>query len=115
MLRSVNSTEARIALNMVPKLGPVRFGRLLDVFGSPERIFAAKNHELRNIDGIGKEVADSISTWESVVNLEDELRRIQEFGAVVLTPDSSEYPRLLREIHDPPIVLYVWGTLHERD
>ena len=38
-----------------------------------------------------------------------------EFGATVITQDSPSYPKSLREIHAPPIVLYVWGELQERD
>jgi DNA processing protein len=50
-----------------------------------------------------------------MVDLPAELERIREFGATVLTAESPLYPRQLREIHAPPIVLYVWGELTERD
>ncbi len=111
----MNSTEACIALNMVPKMGPVRLRKLLDVFQTPERILTAKRGELRAIDGIGNEVAEQIAGWESSVDLPAELARIREFGAEVITAESPTYPRQLREIHAPPIVLYVWGELTERD
>jgi DNA processing protein len=111
----VNSTEACIALNMVPKMGPVRLRKLLEVFGTPERILSAKRGELRTIDGIGNEVAEQIAGWESTVDLPAELKRIADFGADVITAELPEYPRQLREIHAPPIVLYVWGELTERD
>ncbi|HXA10410.1 MAG TPA: DNA-processing protein DprA [Chthoniobacterales bacterium] len=111
----MNSTEACIALNMVPQMGPVRLRKLLEVFATPERILAAKRNELRAIDGIGHEVADQIAHWESAVDLSAELIRILDFGAEVITAQSPTYPRQLREIHAPPIVLYVWGELTERD
>ena len=107
--------EACIALNMVPNLGPVRLRKLLEVFETPERVLLARASELKTVDGVGKEVAEGIATWESHVDLAAELRRIEEFGASVVTRDSPEYPRELREIHNPPIVLYVWGTLTARD
>ncbi len=107
--------EACIALNMVPNLGPVRLRKLLEVFETPERVLLARAGELKAVDGIGKEVAEGIATWESLVDLPAELRRIEEFGARVITRDAAEYPRDLREIYNPPIVLYVWGTLTERD
>ncbi|MEY2546667.1 MAG: processing protein, partial [Verrucomicrobiota bacterium] len=50
-----------------------------------------------------------------IVDLAAELKRIHEFGANVITQGSPEYPRALREIHAPPIVLYVWGELQDRD
>ncbi len=111
----MNSTEACIALNMLPTVGPVRLRKLLEVFAEPQRVLAAKRSELRAAEGVGNEVADQIANWESIVNLAAELDRICEFGATVLTQESPSYPRPLREIHAPPIVLYVWGELQERD
>ena len=111
----MNSIEACIALNMLPTMGPVRLRKLLQVFQAPERILAGKRDELRKVDGIGREVVDQISNWESIVDLPLELKRIKQFGARVVTQTSPEYPRSLREIHAPPIVLYVWGEIQERD
>lgn len=114
-LPAVTETEACIALNMVPKLGPVRLRRLLEVFGSPQRILLAKTHELQAVEGIGPEIADSVAHWEDRVDLAAELERVARFGARVITQTDPEYPPLLREIHNPPIVLYVRGELQERD
>jgi DNA processing protein len=100
---------------MIPGMGPVRLRKLLEVFERPDRILNAKGSELRSIDGIGHETSEAISHWEQHVDLNAELIRIKTFGAEVLTRESPEYPRLLREIHNPPIVLYVWGKLAHRD
>ncbi len=106
----MNSTEACIALNMLPHVGPVRLRKLLQVFKTPERVLAAKRSELRVVEGIGNEVADQISSWETIDrSCRPSLERVREFGASVITQESSLYPRSLREIHAPPIVLYVWG------
>src|SRR5256714_12984820 len=111
----MNATEACIALNMLPTMGPVRLRKLLQVFEQPERILAAKRDQLRKVEGVGKEVVDQISNWESIVDLAAELKRVKDFGATVITQRSPDYPKSLREIHAPPIVLYVWGKLEERD
>ena len=111
----MNATEACIALNMLPTVGPVRLRKLLEVLRQPQQILSAKRNELRKVEGIGSEVADQISNWESIVDLCAELDRIREFGATVITQESPSYPKSLREIHAPPIVLYVWGELQERD
>lgn len=111
----MNSTEACIALNMLPTVGPVRLRKLLQVFKEPQQILSAKRDELRRVEGIGNEVADQISNWESIVDLTAELNRVREFGASVITQESPFYPKSLREIHAPPIVLYIWGELQERD
>jgi DNA processing protein len=111
----MNATEACIALNMLPTIGPVRLRKLLRVFETPEQVLAARGAALRAVEGIGPEVAEQIVGWESVVDLPAELARIRDFGAHVITAESPTYPRQLREIHAPPIVLYVWGELSERD
>jgi DNA processing protein len=111
----MNATEACIALNMLPTVGPVRLRKLLEVFKEPQQILGAKRSELRKVEGIGNEVADQISNWESTVDLAGELKRVRDFGATVIMQESPSYPRQLREIHAPPIVLYVWGELQERD
>src|SRR4051794_39843549 len=111
----MNSTEACIALNMLPTIGPVRLRKLLEVFQAPENVLAAKRDQLRRVEGIGNEVADQISNWETIVDLAAELKRVRDFGATVITQQSASYPKSLREIHAPPIVLYVWGELQDRD
>src|SRR4051794_30003119 len=108
-------TEACIALNMLPTMGPVRLRKLLEVFATPERVLAATRDALRAVEGIGRDVADQITNWETLVDLSGELQRIRDFGATVITAESPFYPKQLREIHAPPIVLYVWGELAERD
>jgi DNA processing protein len=108
-------TEACIALNMLPTMGPVRLRKLLEVFETPDCILAAKRDALRAVEGIGREVVDQITNWETLVDLAAELQRIRDFGAQVITGESPLYPTQLREIHSPPIVLYVWGELSERD
>src|ERR1700731_1792154 len=100
---------------MVPHLGPVRLRRLLEVFDSPERVLLARRNELRGVDGLNEALIDSLASWESVVDLQKELARIGGFGATVVTLDDADYPALLREIHDPPTVLYVWGKLDPKD
>lgn len=103
--------EGFIALNMLPGIGPVRVRRLLDTFGSPKEILNAKPQALRSVQGIGEEIASTISSWRTVADPEAEMARADKAGAQVITLLSPEYPSLLREIHDPPTVLYVRGRL----
>ncbi len=111
----MNPTEASIALNLIPKLGPVRVRRLTEHFGSPQAILSAKPTDLRAVPGVGPEIASSIANWESHTDLAAELRRVSEFGCHVLTQSDDAYPAALREIHDAPTVLYVWGEILPTD
>jgi len=111
----MTSREAYIVLNMLDEVGPVRVRRLLDAFGSAEAILGATRAELTQVDGIGEEVARSIAQWREQVDLDAELSRIEKTGVRVVTREDADYPRHLREIYDPPLVLYVKGALSERD
>ena len=111
----MNSREALVALNMVPHVGPVRLRQLLARFDSPEAILAAPRHALMSVAGISEVTADAIASWESTIDLSGELKKVEDFGCHVLTQQDENYPELLRQIYDPPIVLYVKGTLTTRD
>src|SRR3981189_2589793 len=113
MGRIMTETEAFVVLNMLPRVGPVRVRKLLEVFGSPPEILRAKPKDLRNVQGIGNEVAEPIIAWEKYAKLTEELERVRKFGATIITQADPAYPALLREIHDPPVVLYVWGDLRD--
>ncbi len=111
----MNSTEALIALNMIEKIGPIRLRHLLEMFESPESVLGASKEKLAMVDGIGNDTAIKIADWENQVDLAGELKRIREYDCKVVTQLDSIYPASLREIYDPPIVLYVKGSLVERD
>jgi DNA processing protein len=105
----MDSREAFIALNLIEGVGPVRARSLLEHFGEAPKILAASKSELLRVRNIGEEVVESFSTWEKSVDLAGELKRISDFDCHVLISSDENYPALLREIYDPPIVLYVKG------
>src|SRR5215210_5845257 len=107
----MDSREALVALNMIEHVGPIRVRQLLEHFGEAPAILSASRSQLQQVRGIGEEVAESISNWEKNVDLAGELKRIQDFGCHILTQDDENYPELLKQIYDPPIVIYVKGEL----
>jgi DNA processing protein len=109
----MNAREAYIALNMIDEVGPVRVRALLDRFQSPETVLAAGPSDLKQVEGIGPEVARNISRWREKIDLDGELARIEKAGVRVVTRDDADYPKNLRQIYDPPLVLYVRGTMAE--
>ncbi len=111
----MTSREAYIALNMVDGVGPIRVRALLDRFNEPQAILSATKADLMQVEGVGDEVARSIISWREKVDLDGELARIEKAAVHVVTRDEPEYPKNLREVYDPPIILYVKGTLSERD
>ncbi len=107
--------EALIALNLVGKVGPIRLRALLTRFGDAAAVLHTPARHLATVDGIGPETAAAIAGWEKTSDLAGELRRIERFGCRVLIESDDEYPPLLREIPDPPIVLYIRGSLRPAD
>jgi DNA processing protein len=88
---------------------------LLEHFGEAPAILRASRQELLHVQGVGEDTADAISGWEKTIDLAGELKRIAEFGCQIVTQADEEYPPMLREIYDPPIVLYVKGRLSSKD
>lgn len=111
----MDSREALVALNMIEHVGPVRVRQLLEHFGEAPKILSASKQQLLHVRGIGEETAESIVTWEKSVDLAAELKRIADSGCEIVIQSDPHYPELLREIYDPPIVLYSKGKLLAKD
>jgi len=112
---SMTATEAYLALNLLPNIGPIRVRRLLEKFGTPQTILAANLRELLTVPGIGEEMAENIHDWEKRIDLPEEQRRIATHGISLLTVDDPSYPDALRNIHDPPFLLYMKGKITPAD
>jgi len=107
--------DAYIALNMMEKIGPVGVQSLVSRLGSAVAIFEAGKDEFREAKGIGPGVAASILSQRGEVDWEGEQERANALGMRLVAQVDDEYPALLREIHDPPLALYVKGNLLSRD
>jgi len=98
-----------LALQMIPGLGNIACKNLLNKFGDPERIFQTDISELNGIEGLRKETADRIVNREFQIDPCEELAKLEKCDAKIVTFHDPSYPAALKEIHDPPILLYVKG------
>jgi DNA processing protein len=98
-----------IALNMTPGVGPRAATKLLERFGSPDGVFAARRRELEELR-IRPETIESIMKREFEAKAVEELERAKALGGDIVVLDDGSYPTYLREIPDPPITLYVKGN-----
>jgi DNA processing protein len=99
-----------LALRLVPGLGARTSGKLLDRFRTPQAIFRASRTELEGA-GLSGSVAQSVAsgcTFEEAATQQD---RMAKCDAVAVPIADPRYPRLLREIFDPPIVLFARGRV----
>jgi DNA processing protein len=111
----MDSHEAFVALNLIEGVGPVRARTLVEHFGDAPTILAASKSQLLQVRSIGAETAEAISSWEKGIDLAGEMKRLTDFGCRVVIQTDEDYPAALREIYDPPLVLYVKGTLSPKD
>ena len=105
-----------LCLSLAPGLGPRRGHRLVQHFGSAAECWQAvcrKDPELKNLLPAG--TRRQLLPTEVERRAEQVLRRCEASGWQVICLASAEYPHLLAQIPDPPLVLYLWGTLTPED
>ncbi len=103
-----------IAFNRIPGIGRVRCSLLLNHFGSLERAWLAEAADLRAA-GLEPRLAQHIVAQRPQIDVDGEAQRLRAHGVQALTWDDAAYPARLKEIYDPPPVLYVRGELTEAD
>ena len=96
-------------------IGPVTFAKMIKYFGSAERILGASVSELAKIDGIGFKTAERIASTREKFNAADELELARKLGIWLVNLADERYPPVLKQIYDPPPVLYVKGSLGRQD
>ena len=111
----MTETEALIALNQLPKTGPVKIRSLLNRFGSARAILQQSETTLQQVSGIGPEIAGLIADWENHTDPTSEINLARERNIAIFTQEDEGYPAALRDAYDAPAILYVWGELQEKD
>lgn len=99
-----------LALALTPGLGAARSRKLVSHFEGVTNVFRASLTELEAA-GLRAESAQSIALGKSLEMAEEELIRATSIGAEILTLDDPAYPTQLKNIYDPPVVLYVRGEV----
>ena len=99
-----------LALALTQGLGPTRIRKLVEHFGSAERVFQASLTELE-ATGMPVVSAQSLATGKSLELAQQECAKAAECGAKIIALDDPAYPARLKEIYDPPVVLFVRGSV----
>ena len=101
----ISDRDACIILNMISGIGYARFAALVRRFGSPSAVLMASELEIAEVKGIGPNLAHSVASWQSTVDLESEMLQVRRAGVKIITIEDSDYPEILRQIVDPPPLL----------
>lgn len=103
-----------VRLSLVEGVGPLTSRALLERFGSAEEILNAAPSALKEVPRVGVKIARAIAGSDPR-KAEEVIEDCRENGVTLLTEQSESYPRLLREIPDPPLLLYCRGQLLPQD
>lgn len=110
-----NDLADTLLLAMVSGIGPRLRQLLLERFGSPTAILDAAPSALRDVQGIGPKLTRAISQARGEIDVAAEIELCQTHGIQLLSANDEKFPRMLREIHDPPSVLFVRGEILPQD
>ena len=104
--------QSWLALHLVPGMGPVTCHKLADYFGGPDKVLSATIPDLAAVCRLRPESMSALSTagrqtLKTLAN--DEIDKAAENNISIIACDDPLYPPLLKNIHDPPVILYVLG------
>jgi len=111
----MSNLRAWIALNFLHDIGPVITRRLLEKFKDPDRVFSASIDEIKTVEGISETRAKEIVTFNRWKKVDEEIQRAEKSGIRIMTLVDHDYPDALKKLPDAPPVLYIKGSLIDRD
>jgi DNA processing protein len=114
-MRFTKETKSLVHLSIIPGVGYQTIQRLLTAFGSAQRALDATLEELTQVEGLTANISQQLVSGKSRVSVDQELELIEAHNCHVLAINDSAYPMLLKEIADPPPLLYVRGELGQPD
>lgn len=108
--------ESFVALNLIPGIGPVTVIKLLEKYGSAQAILDEKpSHLMLFPDLVSTDSAsqpiEKIIGWEKAVDLKAEMLKVEKYELQLLPLTDPKYPKLLKNIPDPPILIYYKGNI----
>lgn len=101
-----------LAFSVFPGIGPKRFGELLHHFGNAKEAWHAPGPRLGKL--LGEKLAEKLDKFRTGFSVEAYARRLQRIGVSFITFNDEQYPKLLKQIENPPYVIYIKG-IHYND
>lgn len=110
----MNNIQYLLALHYVDGLGPIRLKLLLDYFKDPKLAWEAEAKEFLSI-GIPQNTVEKFLEIRKKLDPEKYLETTQKSGIKWKTIFEDDYPILLKQIYDPPILFFYWGEFSPAD
>ncbi|MBP5427567.1 MAG: DNA-processing protein DprA [Clostridiales bacterium] len=102
-------------LSSLPHIGVLKKKKLIDEFGSPYKIFYADVLQLRELSYLTSKNIDALINRDYREQAKVHLENVYKNDIKIITLDDEAYPKLLKNIYDPPIVLYIKGKIKKDD
>jgi DNA processing protein len=109
-MSELTERQAFLVLNALSNIGPITLNRLLEELGGdPRTIFKVGRRRLESVKGVGPLISATLANWPEHFDLAREQTRMAQSQVDFIVGGEEAYPKLLREIPDPPIALYRKG------
>jgi len=104
-----------LAWNKISDIGPKRFYKLIKYFGTAENAWKAKSEEISEVLNLSHKISSRICEEKNNIDLNRELDLLDRYKTKILTIEDDLYPENLREIYDPPPLIYFKGNIIKDD
>ncbi|MDI6714896.1 MAG: DNA-processing protein DprA [Thermodesulfovibrio sp.] len=113
----MNKEEIRhiLALLEIKDLGSVSIRKIIQTFGSAIKVFYSEPEEIASLTGIKLDTAKKIKSFSNWQKIDDLTNQCEKKQIKILSINDESYPQLLKEIYDPPVVLFCKGMLLPQD
>ncbi len=99
-----------IWLSLIKNLGSIRKQKLLQIYKNPERIYNLTKEEILKVKGFNEILATNLLNQNIKENLDKYIQKMNKEKVNIITIEDEEYPKILRNIYDYPISLYIKGN-----
>lgn len=110
-----NELRSLLAFNFIEDIGLHSIKKLIGQFTKPSEIFKADINKLKAVNGFGDIRAEKIAAFSDWHKVDILLEQINKSGMKTICYTDETYPELLKQIHDPPMVLFIKGKLTSED
>lgn len=109
--RKIQELKYYHAFNLISFLGPLRQRKIFQHFGSPSRAWKASVGEFFQIEGFTQSFSEQIARARDKINPVESWEELVKKDISILTIEDPDYPELLKEIYDPPLLIYYQGDV----
>ncbi len=110
-MENIQKNKYWIWFSLIQNIGSIRKQKLLEKFKTPEEIYKLPKKQLMQVEGIGEKTVENILDKNIREKINNHLEYLKAKQIQIITIQDKEYPKLLRQIYDYPISIYVKGNI----